>query len=540
MMNVAELLTKQAKDHPGRQAIIDAKLGHRRVFTFGEIQEQVDYCCRTLRCHGVKRGHSVLLVHQISAPLYIALAALLRLGATAVFLDPSANQSFIEACFDLLKIDALITSPPGALLPLFSKPLRRIPLRFTTGAGLPAVPSIIARRGRGVRPAAHVSEAVDCGSSTGKSVISSGHPVLVPDETAALVTFTSGSTGQPKAIVRSHAFLKNQLLLLKDDMSMNEGEIDCTNLPIFVLANLASGITSVIPQADLRAPGDIDAAPVVVQLYLNQVNRMTASPAFLSTICRYCQKHSITLDSLQKIYTGGGPVFPKLLQDLRAIAPNAAIHAVYGSTEAEPIAKIDYRDIAPQDIDKMRHGGGLLVGLPHQRLKVRIERRQEDNAIGEIVVTGKHVIKGYLHGKGDSETKFVADGEIWHRTGDAGYFDDQGRLWLVGRRSAEIKDQFGSIYPFQIESAACERNFVKHAACVAHNGRRTLVLEVLPDQAGSLKLDALRRDLSWAHIDELTLIEKMPVDGRHNSKILYSAVEQHLVDVGNRRSRFGC
>lgn len=529
MMNVAELLTKQAKQHPERQAIIDAKLGLRRIFTFSKMEEQVDYCSRTLRAHGIKCGDSVLLVHQISAELYIALIALLRLGATPVFLDPSANQSFIEACFDLLKIDALITSPPGALLPLFSKPLRRIPLRFTTGAGMPGVPSIIARRGRGVNPAAHTS----------RSIVSSGDPLLVPDETAALVTFTSGSTGQPKAIVRSHGFLKNQLLLLKDDMSMNEGEVDCTNLPIFVLANLASGITSVIPQADLRAPGAIDAAPVVVQLYLNQVNRMTASPAFLSTICRYCQKHAITLDSLQKIYTGGGPVFPKLLQDLRAIAPNAAIHAVYGSTEAEPIAKIDYRDITPQDIDKMRHGGGLLVGLPHQGLKVRIERRQEANAIGEIVVTGKHVIKGYLHGKGDSETKFVADGEIWHRTGDAGYFDDQGRLWLVGRRSAEILDQFGSIYPFQIESAACERNFVKHAACVAHRGRRTLVLEVYPEQAGSLKLDSLRRDLSWAHIDELTLIEKMPVDGRHNSKILYAAVEQHLVDVGNRSSRLG-
>jgi acyl-CoA synthetase (AMP-forming)/AMP-acid ligase II len=62
---------------------------------------------------------------------------------------------------------------------------------------------------------------------------------------------------------------------------------------------------------------------------------------------------------------------------------------------------------------------------------------------GEVVLTGDHVLKGYLHGKCDRETKFEVDGERWHRTGDAGYFDKEGRLWLVGRCNVRIEDDKG-------------------------------------------------------------------------------------------------
>ncbi|MDA0679819.1 MAG: AMP-binding protein, partial [Proteobacteria bacterium] len=58
--------------------------------------------------------------------------------------------------------------------------------------------------------------------------------------------------------------------------------------------------------------------------------------------------------------------------------------------------------------------------------------------IGEIVVTGKHVLRGYADAARNRATKIEVDGTIWHRTGDAGYFDQAGRLWLVGRCSAAI------------------------------------------------------------------------------------------------------
>ena len=59
---------------------------------------------------------------------------------------------------------------------------------------------------------------------------------------------------------------------------------------------------------------------------------------------------------------------------------------------------------------------------------------------GEIVVSGAHVGAGYVGGVGDAETKFRVGEVIWHRTGDAGYLDAHGRLWLLGRCSARIAD----------------------------------------------------------------------------------------------------
>ena len=62
---------------------------------------------------------------------------------------------------------------------------------------------------------------------------------------------------------------------------------------------------------------------------------------------------------------------------------------------------------------------------------------------GEIVVSGPHVLKGYLRGEGDRETKFKVDGETWHRTGDAGCVDQEGSLWLLGRCAARIERPAG-------------------------------------------------------------------------------------------------
>ena len=76
----------------------------------------------------------------------------------------------------------------------------------------------------------------------------------------ALITFTSGSTGAAKAAVRTHGFLLAQHAVLARDLELQAGEVDLTTLPIFVLANLASGVCSVIPDVDMRAPADADPA----------------------------------------------------------------------------------------------------------------------------------------------------------------------------------------------------------------------------------------------------------------------------------------
>jgi acyl-CoA synthetase (AMP-forming)/AMP-acid ligase II len=364
-----------------------------------------------------------------------------------------------------------------------------------------------------------------------------------PDETPALITFTSGSTGAPKAAVRTHGFLLAQHRALAASLSLTTGEVDLTTLPIFLLANLASGVTSVVPDADLRAPGAIDPAPVLAQMRATAVTRTVASPALLQRLAEHPSAPA-ALAAMRRVFTGGAPVFPRTLDALAAAAPAAEIVAVYGSTEAEPIADVERRQISEADRRAMRTGAGLVAGVPVAAVRLAIVADRwgmplgpwtdEDLAremlpascVGEIVVAGDHVLAGYLDGAGDAETKIRVGRRVWHRTGDAGYLDATGRLWLLGRCAARVDDDHGRLYPFSVECAASDVEDLRRSAFVSHEGRRVLVVEPAGGTDPDTVLDRLRTALPWARLADFVVVPRIPVDARHNAKVDYPALRK--------------
>ena len=146
---------------------------------------------------------------------------------------------------------------------------------------------------------------------------------------------------------------------------------------------------------------------------------------------------------------------------------------------------------------------------------------------GEIVVTGPHVLPGYLHGEGDRETKFSVAGEIWHRTGDAGCVDQEGKLWLLGRCAARIRDRQGVLYPFTVETAADSLAAVQRSACVRAGGKRTLVVEPAAN-ATAAEWVLLKSRLAWAQIERVLVLPRIPVDRRHNAKVDYPGLDRIL------------
>ena len=116
--------------------------------------------------------------------------------------------------------------------------------------------------------------------------------------------------------------------------------MDLATLPIVALANLGSGVTSLIPDADLRYPGAVAPAPMFAQIQAHHATSSVASPAFFECLVRHGAPSGLTLPSFKKLFTGGAPVFPRLLDQMQTFAPNAEVVALYGSTEAEPIAHV--------------------------------------------------------------------------------------------------------------------------------------------------------------------------------------------------------
>ena len=535
-MNITQILHAHTATRPDAGAIIETRHGRSRALTFAELECAATRAAALLHRAGLRPGDPVLVLHPMSIDLYIALVAIFRLGLVAMFLDPSAGREHLERCCSLHAPMGLIASSRVHFLRLLSPALRRIPVKFSIGLPVPgAVPW-----NRANRLAPH-EPMEPC-----------------PPATPALLTFTSGSTGRPKVAVRTHGFLLAQHRALEQTLALVPGDVDLTALPIFVLANLASGVTSIIPDADLRHPGSIHPALLVAQIQTWQPTRTVASPALLERLADYCLNRGMTLPSFTRIFSGGGPVFPRILDKLQVLAPQANITAVYGSTEAEPIALVERRKIGPEDGAGMLGGRGLLAGFPIPTIHLRILPDHWGKPVGpysraafaaaclppgqagEIVVSGEHVLPGYLHGQGDEGTKFIVDGTSWHRTGDAGYLDDHGRLWLLGRCAARVEDAHGILYPYAVECIAHHQPGVHRAAIISHRGRRILVIQ--PDVSrADLELFSLRQRLAWAHVDEIQVHKHLPVDGRHNAKIDYPALHNRLVPStifpGNRLAR---
>ncbi len=160
----------------------------------------------------------------------------------------------------------------------------------------------------------------------------------------------------------------------------------------------------------------------------------------------------------------------------------------------------------------MGRGAGLLAGRPIAEIALHLNDC-------EIEVAGPHVNRAYLNRADDATTKVPREGLIWHRTGDCGRLDEQGRLWLLGRRAAAS----GGLYPFAIETAARSWPGIRHAALLAEHGRAHLAV------AGArLDVADLRRRACALGVPEVTVLRDIPTDRRHNSKIDYARLRARL------------
>lgn len=525
-MNIAEILLQRAAELGGNAAIVDVHRNRDRSCSFRELDVATASVADQLRSAGLETADGVLLLHPVAAELYLVLVALFRLGCVAIFLDPSAGRAHIERCCAIFPPKAFFGSPRAQLLRWTVPALRRVPKAFCSG-WFPGSQRLDLRAA--ARPIRQI--------------------VPLGPEAPALVTFTSGSTGQPKAALRTHGFLLAQHRALEASLALQPGTRDLTTLPIFVLANLASGVTSVLPDADLRSPGKIAPRPVLAQIQRHRIETTAASPAFLSRLLDECERSGIAMPTLSSIYLGGAPVFPGLLRKAKQFCAKAKITAVYGSTEAEPMAEVALSDISNEDFDGMEQGKGLLTGRPVSSISLRVIREQWGVPIspldvrrferlmmasgepGEIVVSGGHVLPGYLKGEGDTETKFEVDGARWHRTGDLGYMDAVGRLWLLGRCNGKIQDARGTLYPFAVECAAMQTPAIRRAALAAVDGRRVLAIEA----GETVSPEDILRSLPWAQLDQVVFLDHVPVDKRHNAKIDYVALDRKLRSVRNSR-----
>ena len=445
-----------------------------QTLTFAELHQRIGHFAGALHKKGIQPGDRVLILIPMSIELYVALLGTLWIGATVMLVDPSAP---LEKILPRFQPHAFIGSAKAHLLRLKYASLRKCKLYLSTSF------TILWHQNM------H-----KCHDSI--------PPIAIPEH-PALLTFTTGTTGTPKAMARSHQFLLCQHQALAHHMHYEPQDVDLPTLPVFLLHSLAAGATCILADADLKAVGSVNGSKIISQIQQHRVTSLSASPAFFQRLIEDCEKSAITLDGITQIFTGGARVNAKTVQGLQQYFPYAKIHIVYGSTEAEPIAVCPIHDMMDDFIDGEASGKGALVGYPVPEIQVLIQEH-------EIWVTGAHVNQQYYQDpQSDAQNKVCIDGVIWHRTGDAGYFDSQGRLWLLGR----IGDDINGDWPLPIEGQAEFLQFVKKAALIQWKNQGILVVEAMQN------LDDSQIAILKNLYPRLIFMKKIPVDPRHNAKI---------------------
>jgi acyl-CoA synthetase (AMP-forming)/AMP-acid ligase II len=458
----------------------------------------------------------VLIFVPMSIPLYEVLLAVLHLGAVAVFVDAWADRRRLEAAVRRTQPHVFAGSRKAHLLRLLNPVVRAIPVSTVEGR-------------------------------TATGWYGSEIPSVEPVEASApaLITFTTGSTGAPKAAMRTHGFLWSQHLALAEHLGLRETDIDMPTLPVFVLNNLALGVTTVLPDFDPRRPGDIDAERIHAQVLRERVTTSSGSPAFYDRLTSWCAAHGKRLP-LHAVFTGGAPVLPPLARALRELV--ARVHVVYGSTEAEPIAGIRARDmLAAMD---EAGAGGTCVGREVRSIEAKLVRPHDGpielgpgawsdwevgaGEIGELVVTGAHVLTGYLDDPDAERANKIRDGErVWHRTGDGARRDGEGRLWLMGRVKQRVIRAGATWWPGPVEVRAMEIAGVRHAAYLgmpdpALGHRALLCVECAGGKLPPGTEAQLRVAAAPAPIDGLRALARIPRDPRHASKTDVEALRREL------------
>jgi len=528
--NVITLLEARAAEHPDRNALIwrerSLDPAAYRFMTYAELSRAAEAVATGLHRHGLGPGDRVFVFVPMSAELYVTLFGVLRLGAVAVFLDSWARRDQLAECARQVSPKGFVGPEPAHAMIRAMPALGRVDVAVRVGPGTVGTVSL---------------EELTEGAAS--------HPVTpVRPTDSALVTFTTGSSGAPKGADRTHGFLMAQHEALSVEIAYRPDDVDLPVFPVFSLNNLASGVTTVLPDVDLAAPAPDDADRLLRQMRQVGVTCSTLSPFLLREVTAAAARGG-SPGLLRRVVTGGAPVTRDDVDAFTRAFPVSALHILYGSTEVEPIAHLRW-DEMPN-----RSGVGVCLGTPSSALLLRFIRPTREPVVlgedgwapwevdpgvgGELLVAGPHVCPGYFNNQeAFHRAKVVdADGRTWHRTGDVCRQDAWGRLWMLGRVHNAIRRGDELLFPVEAEAAMGRLLFVEKAAYVGmpHTelGETAWAVFTCVDDARAPEdaAETVRDSLLDAGIpvDHTLRVREIPMDPRHHSKVDADALRATLL-----------
>ncbi len=550
-LNIASLIDAQCLDHPASIAVSAGMSSRSRSarregalapskswkhLSYGELKIKSDHLAARLSDLGFKRGMRTLLFVRPGLDFPVLVTALFKIGVTLVLIDPGMGRKNLLKAISEVKPEAMIAVSEVFLASFL---FRR---RFST------VKLAVVVKDRWSLGSMFTGSARDLKTlllSPGERALGfeSLHPLR--DETCAIL-FTSGGTGIPKGVMYTHGIFLRQVELIQQMYGVGKQDVDLPCFPLFALFSLALGARVIVPELDPTRPAAADPQKLIQTINDFRVTFAGGSPAIWSNVARYALSKSLTLPSLRSLMMFGAPVRYHLHDQFSKILPNGTTYTPYGATECLPVASISGREIIEEHF-KDRASEGTCVGKPVPGLEVKVIRasakpltNKDDleflpvGEIGEIICKGPQVTSSYYERpEANAKAKIKEGSQVWHRMGDMGWLDVDGRLWFCGRQTHSFSYKGNMFYSVLVEAPFNRHPEIFRTALISletQQGVRPALAIERHDQKVSLNSSKRQDFLAELHalgqtsteasvIEDFFLVKSFPVDVRHNIKI---------------------
>ena len=432
-MDVRRILEDRAKQSPGKPAVIFRE----EEISFGQLRDQVLKLARALHSLGIGKGDRVA-VYLPNCPQYVySYLASFCLGAVGVPLDFMLKADELISCLEHSEAKILIAKNKNDIsLEEIQKSVpslkKVIVIDEVLGKDL-AFADVLAQAGTDLPP------------------------VEIRETDPALIMYTSGTTGKPKGILLNYRHLDGSPEAMKHFVDLTAEDVKLAAIPlshiggfIYIQNCLHFAITVILMDR-------INPYEFLENITRYRVTCFHIVPAMYTAILSLKQIEKFDLSSLRWVVVFGAPSSPEILNRFHQYCPNARLLNGWGMTETCPP-----NTVTPMDSDNIASVG---KPAPHCRIRIVDEANKElpTGEVGEIVISGWVIMDGYYK---DPEATDDVKKDGWLYTGDLGRFDNEGFLYIVGRKKEMIKVGGQIVYAPEVEAAFYKHEAVAEAAVI--------------------------------------------------------------------------
>ncbi len=448
-MQVEEFLEQTARQFPEKTALV---CGDRRL-TYRAIEEQCNRLAHALIALGIQRGDRVAIFMDNSIEAVLSILAVLKAGAVFLMVNPTTKSEKLTYILNNCRARALITH------------VKRLAV---LKAGLQQMPHL-----QNMIVAGTIVEAIENGTkrlSPLDELLTQHRPSMPPpkrciDIDLAALIYTSGSTGSPKGVMMTHLNMVTAVRSITQYLENTSDDVILSALPL----SFDYGLYQVLMGFSVGATVILEPSFAYPQVILEKLSseNVTGFPLVPTMAAILLQMKGLLpgrFPRLRYISNTAAALPPSHIERLCALFPVTRIYSMYGLTECKRVSYLPPDQLAfrPASVGK---------AIPNTEVYIVDERAERvgPGTVGELVVRGAHVMKGYWEKPEETDRVLKPGplpGEKVLHTGDLFRMDEEGYLYFVGRKDDIIKTRGEKVSPKEVEAVLYTLPEVKEAAVI--------------------------------------------------------------------------